>query len=109
MSDPVYLAGKRVRIHRVFIPDVAGFDVTASTATANLTDYSADGEITDITDDADTTTTAENVDVIVEWTIPDDAATGRRTITIDVDGALHDVFEQSFYVIARTDQETPTP
>lgn len=111
MTDqPVYEAGKRVRIHRVFTPDVEGFDVTASTATVMLTDYTTDPvAITDITTDATTNPTASNVDVVVEWSIPDDAATGRRVITIDVDGALVDVYEQSIYVLARVDQEAPTP
>lgn len=100
----VYLAGKRARIHRIFTPDVAGFDVTASTVTVNLTDFSDGGTITDITTDATTNPTATNVDVVVEWSIPDDAATGLRVITIDVDGALEDVYEQPFYVLARQDQ-----
>lgn len=102
MSE-VFEAGKRVRIHRVFTPDVT-LNVTASTVVVNLTDYSDGGTITDITSSATTTPSTGNVDVVVEYSIPDDAPSGFRVITIDVDGALEDVFEQAFYVLARVDQ-----
>lgn len=101
-----YYAGNMIRATFTWDRIDETVDVTTSTATAAVINL-ADGTIDPVTPTM--TNTEAAVSAVVEWQIPDDSPTTRYIVAVDVSGPMEAYDEQSFYVIARADQETPTP